>query len=279
MATHYYLVVKYSPEFPSTAGRVENALTYDPQSGSALPTGAVRVTYGEYLSHPIGSTWRKRKAPRWAPDSPATPGTPTTIPATPLPLAGNGVKAFAATVDGGLVIQLENGTLLGATPGSQALTAASIEADGTLLLYTGLNKVTATGNTYGVGGFEAKDGSLTITRVDSSKLTVDPTGAKITTVKDKAVPAGETVTVDTSAGRTTKWAVLVEDRALSTRLSFEVLATNQFGSSVEYMVYARVGNVGAQVVTSAVLSGGQVQLVVVNNEPNTQFVSFTRSTL
>jgi hypothetical protein len=279
MATHYYLIVRYYPSLPATHGKVEDAFTYDPQTGAELPSEAVRVSYEEYLSHPVGSLWKSRVAPRWRPDEPSAPTSPSPVPGSPLPLARNGVKSFSTTVDGGLVIQLQDGSLLGVTLENQLLTSAFLEADGTLRLYSGENLVVATGNTYGVGGFEAGDGQLTITRVDTSTLTVDPTGAKITTVKDIAVPAGATVVVDTSTGRTTKWVVLVEDRTVSSRLSFEVLATNQFNNSVEYTVYARTGNAGAQVITSVVLSGSSVQLSVTNNELNTQFVSFIRSSL
>lgn len=279
MATRYYLVVQYHPNLPPTHGKVEDAFLYNTQSGVELPQYSIRVTYQEYLAHQVGSLWKTRPDPYWPEDQEISPVIPDAIPPSVLPLARNGVKNFDKTSDGGLVIQLEDGRLFGVTLDNQTITSASLEPDGTLKLYTGGSSVTATGNTFGVSGFEATDGRLVITRVDSSVLAVDPTGAKITTVKDVPVPAGSTLAVDFVAERSVKYVVLVEDRNLATRLSFEILATNQFGNSVEYTVYSRVGNVGAQVRVEALLLDGGVSLSVTNNELNTQFVSFTRSIL
>lgn len=282
MALHYYLVVAYSPDLPKGKGRVLQSFTYSQVVGGVLPKDSVRVTLSEYLAHPAGSLWTPRVPPLWPIDEEVLP-TPTEDPEREvLPLAGNGVRGISVSPEGSLVIQREDGSLVGTSLPLQAITSASINPDGTLTLYSGSRRVDALGNTQGIGGFEAKDGLLVITRVDTSKLTVDPTGAKITTVKNVPVSAGSTVFVDTvpsDANRSVKYHVLVEDRDNEARLSMELLVSNQFGNSVDYAVYARVGNTGAQIRVAGVLDAGTVKLEVTNNEATTQYVSFTRSSL
>lgn len=76
--------------------------------------------------------------------------------------------------------------------------------------------------------------------------------------------------------KSVKWLVTVENVTLSKITSYEVLAHNRFGTSVDYNIYSRIGNNNLRHGVAVVIAGGFMNLNITNNEIHTINVSINK---